>query len=55
MLKKIQEFEMCFRRILKISWVDKVTNAEVLRRTGKEPEMMKTIESRKLKIFWKFG
>jgi hypothetical protein len=51
-VQKIQAFEMwCFRRILNISWVDKVTNAEVLRRIGKEPEMMKIIKSRKLQYF----
>jgi hypothetical protein len=41
----------CFRRILNISWVDKVTNTKVLRRIGKESEVMKIIKSRKLQYF----
>jgi len=46
---KIQAFEMwCFRRILTISQVDKVTNVEVLRTIDKEPEVMNSIKSWKL-------
>uniref|UniRef100_A0A8D9AE48 Uncharacterized protein n=1 Tax=Cacopsylla melanoneura TaxID=428564 RepID=A0A8D9AE48_9HEMI len=37
-----------YRRILKISWVDKITNEEVLRRMGKEKEIMNTVKKRKL-------
>uniref|UniRef100_A0A2S2PW26 Uncharacterized protein n=1 Tax=Sipha flava TaxID=143950 RepID=A0A2S2PW26_9HEMI len=40
----------CFCRILNISWVDKVTNKEILRK-GKEPEVMKIIKPRKLQYF----
>jgi len=51
-VQQIQAFKMwCFRRIINIFWVDKVTNAEVLRRIGKELEMMKTIKCRKLQYF----
>lgn len=47
--KKIEAFEMwVFRRILKISWTDHVTNNEVLRRMGVDRELMKTIKVRKL-------
>jgi len=41
----------CFRKISNISWVDKVTNTEVLRIIGKELEMMNTIKCRKLQYF----
>lgn len=48
-LKKIEAFEMwLYRRILRISWVDHVTNAEVLRRMNKTTELIYTIKSRKL-------
>lgn len=49
---KIQAFEMwCYRRILNIPWVDKVTNQEVLRRMDKEQEVMNSIKARKLQFF----
>lgn len=39
--QKIQTFEMCcFYRILNISWVDNVTNVDVLRIIGKKPEVL---------------
>lgn len=48
-MKKLEAFEMwCYRRILRISWVDRVTNIEVLHRMGKECEVIKTIKKRKL-------
>ena len=51
-LKKIEAFEMwCYRRILNISWVDRVTNVEVLRRIGKDKEVVKTVKTRKLRYF----
>jgi len=37
--------------MLNISWFDKVTNVEVLRRIGKELEVMNNIKSRKLQDF----
>ncbi|KAI5754035.1 hypothetical protein M8J77_005263 [Diaphorina citri] len=50
--KKINAFEnWCYRRILKISWRDKITNREVLRRMGKSHfEWLKIIQERKLKF-----
>jgi len=42
--KTLEAFEMwLYRRILRISWVDKVTNETILERMGKEKEVMKTI------------
>uniref|UniRef100_A0A8D9AUB6 Uncharacterized protein n=1 Tax=Cacopsylla melanoneura TaxID=428564 RepID=A0A8D9AUB6_9HEMI len=47
--KRIEAFEMwLYRRILRISWVDKITNSEVLSRMGKRKEIMITIKERKL-------
>lgn len=47
--RKLEAFEMwLYRRILRIPWVDKVPNAEVLRRMGKEMEVLNTIKCRKL-------
>lgn len=51
-MQKIQSFEMwCYRRILSISWVDKVSNQEVLRRMGKDLEIRIIIKARKLQYF----
>ncbi|KAI5753273.1 hypothetical protein M8J77_025408 [Diaphorina citri] len=51
-VNKINAFEMwCYRRILNIPWVDKVTNKEVLRRMDKERELMNIIKTRKLQYF----
>lgn len=48
-MKKLEAFEMwCYRRILKISWTDKVTNIKVLERMKKELEIIHTIKRRKL-------
>lgn len=48
-IDKLEAFEMwVYRRILRISWVDKVTNMEVLRRMGKEKEILQTIQVRKI-------
>ena len=43
--KKITAFEMwCYRRILKISWTNTITNEEVLRRVGEtETKLLKII------------
>jgi len=52
MEKKLQAFEMwIFRRILTISWIDRITNEEVLRRMGCETEIMLTVKRRKLEYF----
>lgn len=51
--KRVEAFEMwVYRRILKISWVDHITNDEVLRRIGlQSTEVLKTIKKRKLSYF----
>ncbi|CAG9832989.1 unnamed protein product [Diabrotica balteata] len=48
-IKKLNSFEMwCYRRIHGISWTEKVTNIEVLQRTKKECEVIKTVKIRKI-------
>ncbi|CAG9828977.1 unnamed protein product, partial [Diabrotica balteata] len=48
-IKKLEAFELwMYRRILRISWTEKVTNVEVLRRMNKEKEVIFTIQKRKL-------
>lgn len=48
-MKKLEAFEMwCYRRILKISWVDRITNNEVLRRMNKTCEILNEVKRRKL-------
>src|SRR4051812_2889142 len=47
---KVNAFEMwCYRRILRISWKDKVTNKEVLNRVQIELHFLKDMIKRKLK------
>ena len=47
--RKLESFEMwCFRRMLRISWVMKISNKEVLNRASKERDLMKTVQKRKL-------
>ena len=51
MVKKIEAAEMWFfRRMLKISWTDRVRNDEVLVRAGTKREIMKTIRQRQLRF-----
>lgn len=46
---RIQAFNMwCYRRILNISWMDKIRNEEVLRRMNKSLEVMNVVKTRKL-------
>jgi ribosomal protein S10 len=47
---KIDAFEMyMYRRLLKISWTQKINNAEVLRRIGRSEKVLLTmIKERKL-------
>uniref|UniRef100_A0A8D8Q4X5 Craniofacial development protein 2 n=1 Tax=Cacopsylla melanoneura TaxID=428564 RepID=A0A8D8Q4X5_9HEMI len=46
---KIEAFEMwMYRRILRISWTEHITNEEVLRRMGKKRELMSIVKIRKL-------
>lgn len=48
-MNKLAAFELwCYRRILRISWMDKVINLEVIGRMGNEPEILRTIKRRKL-------
>ena len=52
--KKINAFELrCYRKILRISYVDRRTNASVLNELGNIPEnwLQNTILSRKMKYF----
>jgi hypothetical protein len=47
--RKLEAFEMwVYRRILRISWTEHVTNTEVIQRIGKEKEIVNTIKQRKL-------
>ena len=51
MESKLQATELWFyRRMMKISWVDHVTNEEVLRRAGTERKIMKTIRKRQIEF-----
>lgn len=52
LMKKISAFEMwVYRRVLRISWKDHITNEEVLRRIGKQQEVTFMIKKRKLEYF----
>ena len=47
-INKLEAFEMwLYRRTLKISWTEKVTNEEVLRRVNKERELFHVVKKRK--------
>ena len=49
MFKKMNAFEMwCYRRILKISWKDRITNVEVLQRMQTSLHFMSNMKKRKL-------
>ena len=51
MESKFQATEIWFyRRMMKISWLDYVTNEEVSRRTGTERKIMKTIRKRQIEF-----
>jgi hypothetical protein len=51
-IKRIEACEMWFyRRMLKIPWIKKVTNAEVLKRAGTERTILETIKKRKINYF----
>ncbi|CAG9826494.1 unnamed protein product [Diabrotica balteata] len=48
-LKIIAAFELwLYRRVLKISWTDRITNKDVLGRVGKETELITSIQTRNL-------
>ncbi|XP_045537894.1 uncharacterized protein LOC123721881 [Papilio machaon] len=38
----------CYRRMLRISWIQKVSNVRVLQRVGKNRELLQTIKQRKV-------
>lgn len=47
--KRIEAFEMyIYRRMLRISWIQRITNNNVLQRMGKQKELLNTIKERKL-------
>ena len=47
--KKLESFEMwTYRRILRISWMDKISNSSVLQQLNKETEIIFNIKRRKL-------
>ena len=47
-IKKIEAFEMwIWRKMERISWTEKITNEEILRRVGESRTMMMTIVRRK--------
>ena len=49
--KRLEAAEMWFwRRMLRISWIDRVTNEEVLRRAGVERELLKFVRRRQLRF-----
>ena len=49
LLSRLDAFEMwVYRRVLKISWTEKITNEEVLRRKGTGREIVRQFKTRKL-------
>ena len=49
--RRIEAFEMwCYRRMMKISWVDKITNEEVLKRVNEKRKIWMTIQSRRCRM-----
>ena len=52
LMKRMEAFEIwVYRRILRISWIDHITNEEVLHRLGKQREIAFTIKKRKMEYF----
>uniref|UniRef100_A0A2H1V1U0 SFRICE_035738 n=1 Tax=Spodoptera frugiperda TaxID=7108 RepID=A0A2H1V1U0_SPOFR len=52
MSDRLEAFEMwVYRRILKISWTDRISNVKVLRLLNKKTEILNTIKRRKLQYF----
>ena len=51
MQERLQAVEMWFlRRMLRIPWVDRVTNEEVLGRAGTHIQLMRTIVTRQIRF-----
>ena len=45
---RVEAFEMwCYRRMMRIKWIDRVSNEEVLRRVGEKRSLMKTLTRRR--------
>ena len=42
----------CYRRMLKMSWTEFVSNEMVLQKVKEERQILKTITKRQLKFFW---
>jgi len=52
MCKRIEAFQTwTYRRMLKTSWMDRVTNQAVVQRMSKQREVLNTIKRRKLEYF----
>ena len=50
-IKKIESIDLwCYRRLLRISWVKKIKNEEVIRRSGCQRRLIDIINERKLKF-----
>lgn len=46
--KKLEAFEMwIYRRLLKVSWCERISNTEILQRVNRERELLRTIKKRK--------
>lgn len=51
-MRRLETFEMwLFRRLLKISWTDHITNEEVLRRMNRDRELMGLVKRKKASYF----
>lgn len=49
-MRKLESFEMwIYGRVMKISWTQRLTNDEVLKRVNKRRELLTTNKTRKLK------
>ena len=40
----------CWRRLLKVSWIEKISNEEVLRRLGSDRELLVKIRARQMRF-----
>ena len=50
--KRLEAFEMCsYRKMLKLSWPEKVKNEEVLQRMNEKRKLINILKDRKLKCF----
>ena len=45
---RVEAFEMwCYRRMMKIKWIERVSNQEVLRRVGEKRSLLRTLRRRR--------